>query len=523
MHIALRSDGASTALGTVIDVGDNVLEDRLKNWTWPLALAIVLASGTSTQIASAATYRVPAQAPTIAAALALAAHGDSVVIAPGIYHEHDLRIPSGVAVVGGQRAGQDRGDDVVIDALGMGRIFYLNEADASTAISGLSLTNGHAGGNDSFTGSGGAIMICHSSPRINDCKFIGNSASHHGGALRITYGSPGITRCFFAENSAVKGGGAIDGSCLAEPDIVDSRFENNQSDWGGAIALRVGSAGVIRNCQLINNSTANDTGYGGGIFCDIESNPQIRFTTFVNNWARYGGAVASFADAEPVMGNCTIVANEGSMEGAGLFCFDSSPRVSTTLVAFQSGSALAGDEDSDPYLSCCDLYGNSGGDWSGIIADQFNQRGNLTADPLFCGDPGQGGESLHINMNSPCAPVSGGCGLIGAWNVGCDVASEVADAELPSVLQVEPNYPNPFNPMTTIRFALPATARTVVTIMDVAGRRVRTLLNEDLPAAVHEVAWNGQDDGGHEVAAGVYLYQVAAAGQMQGGRMALVK
>ena len=495
----------------------------MRNWKWPLALALLLASGTATHLASAATIRVPAQAPTIAAALALADHGDSVVIAPGVYHEHDLGIPSGVAVVGGQRAGQSKGDEVIIDALGLGRIFLLNEADASTIISGLVLTNGQASGDDSFAGSGGALMICHSSPRIIDCKFVGNSATHHGGAIRIIYGAPRILQCLFVDNNAVKGGGAINGSCLAEPLIADSRFENNQSDWGAAIALRVGSGGTIQNCLLIDNTTTSDTGYGGGIFCDIESNPHIRFTTFVNNWARYGGAIASFADAAPVIGNCTVFANEGSMEGAGIFCYDSSPLVSTTIVAFQSGSALAGNEDSNPYLSCCDLFGNSGGDWTGIIAGQNGQNGNLTADPLFCDDPGQDDGSLHINADSPCAPESGGCGLIGAWSVGCDVVSAVAGADLPGVLQVEPNYPNPFNPKTTIRFALPAAARTVVTIMDVAGRRVRTLLNEDLPAAVHEVAWNGRDDRGRELAAGIYLYQVAAAGQMQGGRMALVK
>jgi flagellar hook assembly protein FlgD len=94
---------------------------------------------------------------------------------------------------------------------------------------------------------------------------------------------------------------------------------------------------------------------------------------------------------------------------------------------------------------------------------------------------------------------------------------------VPTAFRVEQNFPNPFNPRTTIRFSLPTAGRTSVAVYDVAGRRVRTVLNEVLPAKVHEVSWTGDDDQGRQVAAGVYFYMVTSGDHRSVGRMALVK
>jgi len=71
-------------------------------------------------------------------------------------------------------------------------------------------------------------------------------------------------------------------------------------------------------------------------------------------------------------------------------------------------------------------------------------------------------------------------------------------------LRLLPNVPNPFNPRTTLRFALNRSERVRLEIVDPKGRRVRTLLDASLPAGNHEIAWNGTDDGGRAVASGVY-------------------
>ncbi len=85
-------------------------------------------------------------------------------------------------------------------------------------------------------------------------------------------------------------------------------------------------------------------------------------------------------------------------------------------------------------------------------------------------------------------------------------------------------YPNPFNPSTTISYGLPTAAVVRLTIHDVSGRLVRTLVAaETVGAGHHDVVWNGRDQAGQIAAAGVYFYRLDAGGFVQTRRMALVK
>jgi hypothetical protein len=70
------------------------------------------------------------------------------------------------------------------------------------------------------------------------------------------------------------------------------------------------------------------------------------------------------------------------------------------------------------------------------------------------------------------------------------------------------NYPNPFNPSTTIRYSLSSRQRVSVRIFDVAGRLVRTLVNEERPAGIQKVDWHSRNDNGQRVASGVYFIEM---------------
>ena len=72
------------------------------------------------------------------------------------------------------------------------------------------------------------------------------------------------------------------------------------------------------------------------------------------------------------------------------------------------------------------------------------------------------------------------------------------------------NYPNPFNPSTTIVFGIPEASHVDLRVYDVAGRLVRTLLNERTEAGSHEVVWNGTDESGSTVSSSVYFYMLIA-------------
>ena len=83
--------------------------------------------------------------------------------------------------------------------------------------------------------------------------------------------------------------------------------------------------------------------------------------------------------------------------------------------------------------------------------------------------------------------------------------------------------PNPFNPRTAIAFELAQPGRVELEILDVAGRRVRSLTSQDFAAGRHEVVWNGEDDGGRSVATGVYFVRMNADGVNDRTKIVLIK
>jgi len=85
------------------------------------------------------------------------------------------------------------------------------------------------------------------------------------------------------------------------------------------------------------------------------------------------------------------------------------------------------------------------------------------------------------------------------------------------------NYPNPFNPETAIRYRLSAANDVELTIFDLTGRRVRTLVRGRQNAGAHTVTWDGRDARGQAVASGVYLYRLVGGGQVQVRRMVVIR
>jgi hypothetical protein len=88
---------------------------------------------------------------------------------------------------------------------------------------------------------------------------------------------------------------------------------------------------------------------------------------------------------------------------------------------------------------------------------------------------------------------------------------------------LEQNRPNPFNPTTTIDYAMARDGQVELSIYDVAGRRVRTLVNERQRADVYRVEWDGTNDGGQRVASGVYFYRIVAGKFTQTRKMVMLK
>jgi len=103
--------------------------------------------------------------------------------------------------------------------------------------------------------------------------------------------------------------------------------------------------------------------------------------------------------------------------------------------------------------------------------------------------------------------------------VGVDNRSET----LPQRFALEQNFPNPFNPSTTIRYELPEEAMVNVTIYDMMGRVVRTVVNMEQTAGFKSVRWNATNNAGQPVSAGLYLYTIQAGEFRQTKKMVLLK
>ncbi|MFO7655088.1 MAG: FlgD immunoglobulin-like domain containing protein [Candidatus Krumholzibacteriia bacterium] len=84
-------------------------------------------------------------------------------------------------------------------------------------------------------------------------------------------------------------------------------------------------------------------------------------------------------------------------------------------------------------------------------------------------------------------------------------------------------HPNPFNPGTRIRYTLDVSSRVEIAVYDVAGRRVRTLVDGTRAAGDHETFWNGRDETGSAVASGVYLYRLRSGDVVETRRLSVVR
>jgi hypothetical protein len=94
----------------------------------------------------------------------------------------------------------------------------------------------------------------------------------------------------------------------------------------------------------------------------------------------------------------------------------------------------------------------------------------------------------------------------------------------PIEFALHPNAPNPFNPTTVIRYDIPHNGVVVrLHVYDIAGRLVRTLVNETQSAGRKSVTWDGRDDGGRSAASGVYFYRLTTPAFAKTQKMVLLK
>ncbi len=132
---------------------------------------------------------------------------------------------------------------------------------------------------------------------------------------------------------------------------------------------------------------------------------------------------------------------------------------------------------------------------------------------------------------------SGGGDTLGTGNSSAGYAESARMVEIPATtstgvnaipipeqgLRLDAPRPNPFNPSTTIQFVLHRAAATSVSIFDVKGRLIQTLIDGHRGAGEHTVRWNGRDDDGRDVASGVYFIHLHSGSESGTGRIVLIR
>ena len=97
------------------------------------------------------------------------------------------------------------------------------------------------------------------------------------------------------------------------------------------------------------------------------------------------------------------------------------------------------------------------------------------------------------------------------------------NGSVPAVTTLETNYPNPFNPETTIKYSVAKAGKVNLSIYNIKGQLVRTLVNENQEPSYRSIVWKGENNNGSKVSSGVYFYRLQTAEKVMTKKMLLMK
>ncbi len=405
---------------------------------------------------------------------------------------------------------------------------------------------------------------------IIDCEF-----ASHAFYFNSSQDTTTVVEGFTIRNGRSAYGGAIECFWTSSPKLVDLTIEDcHATASGGGIACRANSNPIIRNCSI---SLCQGDVMGGGIFCGASS-PTISYTTVAECHSHgEGGGIHCYSTSSPVITN-TIVAN--SFAGAG-FSWDGQASFTPDhccVFGNAGGDTVpaGGDNlftdplfcpgaltlyDDSPCLPANNAWGEQVGAYgaggcgtpvNGIFyavatgATEITLRWDLATL--------EGVEGLVIKrsttedgcfdriMAEPLIPVTPGVHVDDTvwpettfwyqlrailWDGTEDIAGQgtvYASTAGTLAIHLARPHPSPFTENATVTFEIPhGVDHTNLSVFDAAGRRVRTLIEGPLDGGRRDVVWNGRDETGATVAAGVYFVRLECDQFIRGRKMVLLK
>jgi hypothetical protein len=494
-------------------------------------LSLTLVSTSS----SARIIHVPADSSTIQSGINGASDGDTVLVARGHYYERINFYGKAILVASNFIFDNDTttidstiidADTLVLEVADTGSVVvFVSGEDSTSTIEGFTIENGIGLLMGKYVRGGGGIYCEASAPSIINNVISKNHADIGGGTYCVVC-SPHIVNNTIIENASTVGGGIF---CFASSPTISSNT-------------------IIQNCAE----------YGGGIYCQYTSSPAINTNIIVNNSVDYTGGGISCNESSPDIANNTIIRNSADLHGGGIHCLvRSSPSVTNNVIANNlNGEGIYCEDESYPTISYSDFWNNPDGDFVGCLAgvgdttwgtningipcDSFY---NIIRDPLFV-------DSLydyHLQEDSPCidagdnsvAPDSDldGNSRIVDGNKDDSAVVDIGAYEYQPLVGIAEdnllfsasdfvvfqNYPNPFNPQTTIEYYLPKPAWVNLTIYNILGRKINTLVNDLQSKGKKSVIWDGKNQHGEKIGTGVYFYRLQAFDYVESKKMVIIK
>ena len=432
---------------------------------------------------SATIINVPDDQPTIQEGLNEAEESDSVLVAAGTYSENIIwPTTNGIKLIG---SGED---NCIIDGNSLTSVIRFENnyglIDETTVIIGFTIQNGYAQGNEHYR-FGGGIYCYYASPSLENLTITSNSAIYSGGGVFcFNYSHVSFEDVIITENLAPYGGGGI---CCD--------FTSNST---------------LTNVIVMDNTSIS--GAGGGISIQGGSYVEISYTLISDNSAVIGGGVFCGGKGESSLTNCSVINNSASNDGGGVYSvsYYSDPNLVNCILWDDSPNEIFG----SVYIYYSDIQNG----WAGI--------GNIDADPLFV-DAANG--DYHLTANSPCIdagdPMSpydpdGTIADMGAYYYDQGTGTENYELQVSNFKLT--NYPNPFNPITTIEYSIPQEFKVEFKIYNIKGQKVKTLVDEQLQQGKYSVIWDGRYSNGDPVNSGIYFYKLSLNGKTEAVKKCLL-
>ncbi len=459
---------------------------------------------------SATIINIPADHPTIQAGIDAAVDADTVLVQPGTYIENINYSGKNVVVASLFLTIQDTSyiSQTIIDGNFNGSVVIFESGENSSAkLIGFTITNGQS----EIYGSG--ISCIDASPTLSNLKVIDNHFVSWGigGGMNFLNSFCVLDDILLINNSSQFGGGFhAENSQL---NIMNLTLIGNESFNGGGICL-LQSEVTISNALFYNNHTSNE---GGAIWTDRSDLNLINATIAGNSALCYGGGIYLIWSSYINLINCIFLENYPED-----VCFTYDPYYPNSTMNI--------------------TYSNFAGGEDGIVTNNNGylnmMEGNIYLDPEFVGF-----DDFHLDNNSPCIGsgideilISGVTYLslendlegnprpsptgtmpdMGAYeNLLGEPQVEIINNQLQATSFHLSNYPNPFNPTTTISFSLSEVSEIELAVFNIKGQKIKILTHNQYEKGNHSVIWSGEDELNEAVSTGIYLFKLNVNGKTE--------